>query len=277
MNQTARPRTHPYSAAVPRGSDGVYASALRALSEAGVPFLVGGAFALRHFCPVERPTKDLDLFVLERDVGPALEALAGRGFATSVPFPHWLAKAKWGADFVDVIFNSGNGLTPVDDAWFRHAEPSSLLGCEVWVCPPEEMIWSKAYVMERERFDGADVAHLLRARAGRLDWGRLLRRFADHATVLLSHLLLFRFVYPDHSRAVPDRLLEELFARARREGRGCPDDDRLCRGTLLSREQYLQDVAAGYRDGRLPPTGRRSPEEIAVWTNEIQGRALTRA
>ena len=29
--------------------------------------------------------------------------------------------------------------------------------------PAEEMIWSKAFIMERERYDGADVAHILRA------------------------------------------------------------------------------------------------------------------
>jgi hypothetical protein len=39
------------------------------------------------------------------------------------------------------------------------------------------MIWSKAFVMERERFDGADVAHLLRSMGPRLDWDRILRRF----------------------------------------------------------------------------------------------------
>jgi hypothetical protein len=28
------------------------------------------------------------------------------------------------------------------------------------------MIWSKAFVMERERYDGADVAHVILRRAG---------------------------------------------------------------------------------------------------------------
>ena len=29
--------------------------------------------------------------------------------------------------------------------------------------PAEEIIWTKAFIMERERYDGADVAHILRA------------------------------------------------------------------------------------------------------------------
>jgi hypothetical protein len=58
----------------------------------------------------------------------------------------------------------------------------------------EETIWSKAFVMERERYDGADIAHLLRASAERLDWHRLLERFDAHWPVLLSHLILFGFI-----------------------------------------------------------------------------------
>jgi hypothetical protein len=28
------------------------------------------------------------------------------------------------------------------------------------LCAPEERNWTKAYIMERERFDGADIAHM---------------------------------------------------------------------------------------------------------------------
>ena len=35
--------------------------------------------------------------------------------------------------------------------------------------PVEEMIWSKGLIMERERFDGADVTHLIRARTATCD------------------------------------------------------------------------------------------------------------
>lgn len=50
--------------------------------------------------------------------------------------------------------------------------------------------------MERERFDGADVAHIILKRGKRLDWGRLLSRFGEHWRVLLSHLILFDYIYP---------------------------------------------------------------------------------
>ncbi len=69
---------------------------------------------------------------------------------------------------------------------------------EVLLAPPEEMIWSKSFVLERERYDGADVNHLLHACGESLDWERLLHRFDRYWEVLFSHLLLFQFAYPVH-------------------------------------------------------------------------------
>ena len=44
---------------------------------------------------------------------------------------------------------------------------------------PEEMIWMRAYIMERERFDRADIAHILRCYIAELDWWHLVRRFGS--------------------------------------------------------------------------------------------------
>ena len=58
-----------------------------------------------------------------------------------------------------MIFSSGNGVATVDDEWFAHAPEGEVLGLPVRLVPAEEMIWSKAFIMERERFDGADIMH----------------------------------------------------------------------------------------------------------------------
>ena len=81
------------------------------------------------------------------------------GYKTKKTFPHWLAKAERGRDCVDLIFRAGNGLCGVDDSWFEQAHGSTFLGLDVKLCAPEEMIWMKAYIMERERFDGRHCAH----------------------------------------------------------------------------------------------------------------------
>ncbi len=245
-----------------------YASTLRALVGAGVPLVVGGAFALKHYAGIARDTKDLDVFVRQQELGLALQALQERGFRTDVTFPHWLAKAFYGEHFVDLIHNSANGLCPVDDAWFEHAVRVRIFDVPALLCPIEEVIWTKSFVMERERFDGADVCHLIEAKGETIDWRRLLDRFGQNWRILLGHLLFYGFVYPRKRDNVPTWVMEELLARTRTEHHS--EDLALCRGTLVSREQYLVDVRErGYDDARTPPWGTVAELDIERWTEAI--------
>lgn len=245
-----------------------YRDALDTLKASGVPFLLGGAYAFGCYTGITRHTKDLDVFVRPADARRALAAFDAAGYRTEILFAHWLGKAHHHNDFVDVIFASGNGLCVVDDAWFEHAVEGTVLGTTVRMAPAEEMIWQKAYIMERERFDGADVLHLVRARGRRLDWGRLLARFGAHWRVLLSHLVLFGFVYPDDRDSVPADVLRTLTARLHEEPADGRKEEHLCRGALLSRTQYLADLEEwGYGDARLKPQGRMTEDQVERWTD----------
>jgi hypothetical protein len=231
-----------------------YCTALKALQASQVPFLVGGAYALASHTGIVRHTKDLDIFTRPEDCARVLEVLSTVGCRTEITDPSWLAKAFSGEDFIDVIFSSGNAIAEVDDVWFEHAIEARMLGLPVQLCPPEEMIWSKAFVMERERYDGADIAHLLRSHGGRLDWQRLLDRFGSHWRVLLSHLILFGFIYPHERDGIPPAVTDALIDRLRSESQASPTAVRLCQGTLLSKAQYVIDIDRwGYQDARLPP------------------------
>jgi hypothetical protein len=248
----------------------VYVAALQTLRRAGVEFLIGGAHALAPYTGIVRDTKDLDVFLRRQDCEPALAVLADAGFTTEFTFPHWLGKAYAGDRFIDLIFSAGNGVAAVDDLWFAHAAPGTVLGVPVLLCPPEEMIWSKAFIMERERFDGADIAHLILACGRELDWCRLLGRFGRRWRVLLSHLVLFGFVYPGERDVIPDAVMAHLLRRLDRERAEPAPGGRVCDGTLLSRQQYLVDVVErDYADGRLTPRGEMTAAEIAQWTAAI--------
>jgi len=243
-----------------------YINALAVLAEAEVPYLLGGAYALAHYTGIARHTKDLDLFVRPADAPRALDVLSHTGYRTEMTFPHWLGKAFSGDDFVDVIFCSGNGLCAVDDEWFAHAVAMDARGGAM-LCPVEELIWQKCFIMERERFDGADLNHLLRACGPVLNWDRLLRRFGPYWQLLLGQLLLFSFVYPAEQGKIPARILDTLLERWRKETRLADTEEKVCRGTLLSRMQYLIDTERwGYQDARLPPRGTMTPEQITHWT-----------
>jgi hypothetical protein len=247
--------------------------ALERLEETGVPFLVGGAYALAHHTGIVRDTKDLDVHVEVSSCDRLLNRLAAEGFRTQLSFPHWLAKAYHGAEFIDIIFNSGNGMCPVDRAWFEYAERGTVLGVPVFLCPPEEMIWSKAYVQERERYDGADVLHLLLAGGRGLRWSHLLDRFGPHWRLLLSFLIQFAFVYPGEQHRIPRWVMSELLTRTQEGLESEPPLTRVCQGTLLSRTQYLVDVGRwGYRDARRWPAGPMSPDSVRAWTSASRPR-----
>jgi hypothetical protein len=240
-----------------------YRDALQRLNAAQAPYLVGGAYAFALYTGIQRHTKDCDIFVRARDCERVLAVLADAGYRTEVTFTHWLGKAFSGDHLIDVIFGSGNGLCAVDDAWFTHAPAAELLGVPVRLTPAEEMIWSKAFIMERERFDGADINHVLRACGASLDWERLIARFGTHWPVLLTHLVLFRYSYPADLDPIPRRVLTMLLERAATDI--AAGDERVCRGTLLSR-QYVHDVRRwGYRDARVRPLGGMTADEVARW------------
>jgi hypothetical protein len=246
-----------------------YQDAFAILEEANIPFLIGGAFAQSRYTQRDRNTKDLDIILRREDVVGMIAAFEHAGYQASVPFPHWLAKIHSNGHYLDVLFGSGNGIVRVDDCWFTHSVEADVLDRKVRLCPPEELIWSKAFVQERERFDGADVLHLLHACARTLDWDRLLARFGQQWPVLFSHLLLFVFAYPDRRGDVPRHVLDELGGRLRHLE---PDErDHVCYGTLLSREQYLHDVnVLDYDDARLEPRGGMTTHDVEVWTEAIR-------
>jgi hypothetical protein len=248
-----------------------YRAALRALNDAGVDYLVGGAYAFARYADVARHTKDLDIFLRPADRDAALAVLKDTGFQTEVTYPHWLAKSSRGEFFIDLIYSSGNGICHVDDDWFSHACKGEVMCEPVRLCPLEETVWSKAFIMERDRYDGADVAHLMRAAGERIDWHRLLARFGANWRVLYSHLVLFGFIYPGEDGHIPEWVLRDLGDRLKAELRDKSSNGKLCRGTLLAALQYVPDVESwGYKDARLPPYGGLTPEDVATWTDGVR-------
>jgi len=239
------------------------------LRAADIPFLIGGAYVVEVYAGVSRSTKDFDLCIRPNDLKPALNALARAGYKTELTFPHWLAKATFEGDKLDLIFRAGNGLCEVDTSWFERARDDELLGVPVKLCAPEEMIWMKTFIMERERFDGADIAHILRRWVAEMDWPHLVRRFGPDWRVLLSHLILFGYIYPGERARIPIAVMEELIRRLRTEANEA-GSGQLCRGTLLSRQQYLVDIREwGFRDARLEERVHMNQQDIADWTQAI--------
>lgn len=238
-----------------------YVHALRALERENLEYVVGGGYAMAYYTGIARNTKDLDIFIRPRDRDRCLRILADAGYRTEFFYPFWISKALQGDAFIDILYNSGNGLCVVDDDWFRYAEQVDVHGHPAPLAPAEEQIWSKAFVQDRDRFDGTDVIHLIHARAGKMDWDRLIRRFEGHERVLLAHLLLFGYAYPSDRDRVPCGVIEQLEERVRNEP---TVDDQICRGPFIAQKGYGTALRQwGYADGRLQPHGPLTPHELA--------------
>lgn len=229
-----------------------HANALRILTLSKIEFVVAGAAAVGYYTGLWRNTKDLDLFLTPENLTAALTALAANGYTVEVPAPHWLAHAYCGPFYVDLIFGFGGWRAEIDEQWYDRGRPTTVLGETVRMCPVEDLIWIKAYVAHRERFDGADVLHLINSCHGSMDWRHLLRRFDPCWQLLFFYVNLYRFVYPSNKSDVPAWLVHELVDRWQAQRTEPATNPRECRGTVIDRYSFLIDIHEGYDDGREP-------------------------
>ncbi|CAA9443649.1 MAG: hypothetical protein AVDCRST_MAG78-2669 [uncultured Rubrobacteraceae bacterium] len=238
----------------------VYGEALDALGRASIRYMLGGALALNAYTGIWRDTKDLDVFVPGDTVPRVLEVLGEAGFETEVEDPVWLAKARKGDLFADVIHASHNGTGSVDESWFENAREIPVLDRRALVIPAEELILSKIFVVAKDRCDVDDVLHVVFATRGELDWDRMLDKIGEHWELLLAYLHLYRYVYPSHAYYLPGRVLNLL--RGRYEEESAPKETRF-RGTMLDENTFAVDVEEwGLPDERAAMTeARRSGEE----------------
>jgi len=158
-----------------------------------------------------------------------------------------------------------NATFCVDDSWIRNSLPASILGVSTRVLAAEELLCSKLFVTRRERFDGADIAHIIYATGGNLDWGRILHLAGEHWEMLLWALVLFRYVYPAQTRFVPAVLWQDLVSRFCRLVLE-PDGQGKFRGSLIDENMFaidvkewgLDDVLEEYRARRLSKIADRN-------------------
>jgi hypothetical protein len=218
-----------------------YQGVLQGLIAAKVPFAVSGGFAFHHHTGIWRTTKDLDLVLPPDSVPRAFEVLVQEGFETYVQDPVWLAKARRGDYFVDLITGVGNASLTVEQSWIDRAQDDEILGTPCKVLSAEEMIASKMFVTRRERFDGADTAHLLRASAAILDWDRLLKLTEPHWQMLYWHLVLFAYIYPANVSDVPAGIWRNLTERFN-QSVAAPNSTKQFRGTLIDPRMFAIDV-----------------------------------
>jgi nucleotidyltransferase DUF2204 len=237
----ALPETSSQPAEIPDQQLDLFQQVLTILEQEGVPYAVSGAFALQAHTGICRDTKDLDLFMTAETVGAALQCLRRRGFECEACDPVWLFKAHRGEFFVDLITGMSNAVLFVEPSWIDRSVPAMVHGVRTRVLAAEELLVSKIFVTRRERFDGADIAHIVYGTQGKLDWQRLVCLAGENWELLLWSLVLFRYCYPAQTYYVPASVWQDLLARFR-AAISQPDPNARFRGSLVDERMFAIDI-----------------------------------
>ena len=241
LNSGKLPKTSSKPSDEPEDRIELFHDVLQLLERNRIPFAVSGAFSLRQHTGICRNTKDLDLFLTAENSPAALCCLREAGMECEVTDPVWLSKAWRDGYFVDLITGMSNGLITVAESWIQRARPAVVYGVATRVLAPEELVASKIFVAKRERFDGADIAHVIFGTFGDFDWKRELELVGPHWEMLLWSLMLFRYVYPAQSHYVPSEIWCELLTRFTREVKDF-NSHALFRGSLVDENMFAIDV-----------------------------------
>lgn len=192
----------------------IYRCALDKLAQEQVPFALGGGLALGIYTGKGRHTKDLDLYILPEDRPRVVTFLSECGLADYYDIKSyvrdWIYRAHSGDVIVDAIWSMANKRADVDWGWLDGGPKIQMLDRKFNVIPPEELIWSKLYVLQRDRCDWPDVMNLLCATGALLDWHHLFRRVESDLPLLKGVVSVFAWVSPERAQELPGWLWEEL-------------------------------------------------------------------
>jgi hypothetical protein len=231
---------------LPAEHPNVYKCVLEKMCAADVPFALGGGLALSVYTGCVRGSKDIDLYVLPKHRLAVIDILTGCGlqdyYSVKEYVRHWIYRGYVGEAIVDVIWAMANQRAEVDERWVTGGSMIRMFGTELRVVPVEELIWSKLYVLQRDRCDWPDILNLLNATAATVDWDHLLERVAEDSPLVKGLLSVFSWLCPVRARSVPRRIWDRLgvapaFSDQPPAGRPNPED-------LLDTRPWLLDKCA---------------------------------
>jgi hypothetical protein len=215
---SGRADSQPWSHRLPDEEWQVYQRVMHEARGLGVTFAFGGAFGTAVYTGELRNTKDFDFYVLPSDRDTMIDATRRAGLADHFERLQydrsWIYRASDGDVLVDVIWAMANQRADVDASWLSRGPQVGIRGERLRAIPIEELIWSKLYVLQRDRTDWGDVLNLIAAQAGAIDWKHLLNRLGSDTPLLAAALCIFAWLIPSRAQVIPATVWQRLGLQA---------------------------------------------------------------
>jgi hypothetical protein len=191
----------------------IYKQVIRRARESGIRFAIGGGLAAMTYAGQWRNTKDLDIYIKSADKGGMQEILSSLGledyYSVHAYDRNWIYRSHKGETIVDVMWAMANQRATVDDSWMEGPEVEAD-GERFRLLAPEDALWSKLYVMQRDRTDWPDGWNLLYGVGADLDWRRIVANVADDRPLLAGLVSAFSWICPERASQFPAWLWSEL-------------------------------------------------------------------
>lgn len=191
----------------------IYRGVMTEASRRDIPFAVGGGLAAMTYAGLWRNTKDIDLYILPRDRERMVQLLFDMGlqdYYEKLAYDRsWIFRSYQADTIVDLMWGMANQRAWVDEGWLRGPEVEAD-GVRFRLLPPEEALWSKLYVLQRDRCDWPDSFNLLHGLGSQLDWKRLFHLLGSDARLLAGLLCAYAWLSPDGARQLPNWIWTEL-------------------------------------------------------------------
>jgi hypothetical protein len=156
----------------------------------------------------------MDCYVKPENRGQFINMLSRmklRDIQAEYPYPpESIYRATNGDAIIEIIWAMQNQRAEVDDLWLERSEKISLDGLSIRVTSPEEIVWAKLYVINRQRCDWPDLLNLIFYCGHGMDWKHLLERLEEDTPLLAGSLSLLSWLAPAQLKEIPHWLLEEL-------------------------------------------------------------------
>lgn len=194
----------------------VYLSVIREARARGIEHAIGGGLAVATYTTHRQQTKDIDLYILPENREAMIDVVTRCGLADLYdrdPYDRkWIYRSYRDDTIVDIMWSMPNQRAQVDQVWLSRARDKDFFGERIRVLPPEELIWAKLYVLQRDRCDWPDILNIIYATSDQMDWDHLLNRVGEDVPLLDALLTIFRWLCPERAIQLPSRGWEKVHA-----------------------------------------------------------------